>query len=393
MPPIIGFTTRALGGTTGVAHSANDTILALSQAGAMICLRSWRPERLPSEIDGVPMGSWCVHEPPPLTHARAVLLRQAPLASLPARAKRFFSRGWPVEREAMTALEVVNGAGADPIFRHLRPRHAALNILIVRESPRHYSGSARVRETAETMRRYDRLVFVSDVGRNEWIAEAKLDATRTHYVPNCVLEQRAARLTNRREVAARLGYSPGRLHVACVGTIHERKGQDLVLDALAELGPLATSVCVHFIGPLIGEWGRDFAERARRSSVAASCDFAGSVVDPYPHVYAADALVLASRSEAMPRVVLEAMVLGTCVVASDADGMREQIEHGVSGLLFPTGDASALAAHLRNLLEDPETRIALGTAGRARYFERFSRALQITRYAKLLESVLPTSST
>jgi glycosyltransferase involved in cell wall biosynthesis len=67
-----------------------------------------------------------------------------------------------------------------------------------------------------------------------------------------------------------------------------------------------------------------------------------------------NALVLASRSEGRPNVVIEAMAAGVPVVASDIDGVREMIVHGERGLLFPVGDERQLAAHLRRLMDDPE---------------------------------------
>jgi glycosyltransferase involved in cell wall biosynthesis len=67
-----------------------------------------------------------------------------------------------------------------------------------------------------------------------------------------------------------------------------------------------------------------------------------------------NALVLASRSEGRPNVVLEAMAAGVPVVASDIDGVREMIVHGERGLLFPVGDERRLAAHLRRLMDDPD---------------------------------------
>lgn len=71
-----------------------------------------------------------------------------------------------------------------------------------------------------------------------------------------------------------------------------------------------------------------------------------------------------------PTVVLEAMAAGRCVVASDAGGASEIIEDGVSGVLFPSGNADALAHALVRVLSDPHMRIRIGLAGK----ERVARA-------------------
>jgi glycosyltransferase involved in cell wall biosynthesis len=60
------------------------------------------------------------------------------------------------------------------------------------------------------------------------------------------------------------------------------------------------------------------------------------------------------------------MTAGTAVVGSDCGGIAEQIVDGVSGLLFPPGDARALAAALERLLDDPDLRRRIADGGRER---------------------------
>lgn len=73
-----------------------------------------------------------------------------------------------------------------------------------------------------------------------------------------------------------------------------------------------------------------------------------------------DFLVLASRTEAAPRVVLEAMLAGKAVVATNVDGIPTYVHDGVTGLLFPSEDHEALADCLRRLLGDAGLRARLG---------------------------------
>lgn len=73
-----------------------------------------------------------------------------------------------------------------------------------------------------------------------------------------------------------------------------------------------------------------------------------------------------SRWEAFPMVCLEAMALGAPVVASDAGGLAEIVEHERSGLLVPAGDAGALAEAIGRVLADADARARLASAGPAR---------------------------
>jgi glycosyltransferase involved in cell wall biosynthesis len=73
----------------------------------------------------------------------------------------------------------------------------------------------------------------------------------------------------------------------------------------------------------------------------------------------------------------------TPVVASDAGGLPEVVEHGVTGLVVPRGDSSALATAIGALLADPVKRTQMGFAGR----ERALRLFDWDRTAEQLEQI------
>jgi glycosyltransferase involved in cell wall biosynthesis len=132
--------------------------------------------------------------------------------------------------------------------------------------------------------------------------------------------------------------------VTCVGDGAERETLTLLADQLG----LGTGV--RFI-PYIGE-----AERLREQYLAA-----GIVVIP-------------SRTEGVPGVLLEAMALGRVVVASDVGGIPSLIKTGETGILVPPGDPAALAHALAAVIEDPVMATRLSSAalrtGRERTVER-----------------------
>ena len=81
-------------------------------------------------------------------------------------------------------------------------------------------------------------------------------------------------------------------------------------------------------------------------------------------------LVLPSRSEGLPRVVMEAMARGRPVVASDVGGMRELVIEGETGRVVPVGDPGALAKALAETLGDREAAERMGREARRRAEER-----------------------
>ncbi len=86
---------------------------------------------------------------------------------------------------------------------------------------------------------------------------------------------------------------------------------------------------------------------------------------------AADVFTLPSHREGMPRSIIEAMMAGLPVVATNIRGAREEVVDGETGLLVPVGDGVALAAALNRLVADAALRARLGAAGRSRALALF----------------------
>jgi len=100
---------------------------------------------------------------------------------------------------------------------------------------------------------------------------------------------------------------------------------------------------------------------ARRLAIDARLDLPGFVADPFPFLARADLLVLSSRREGLPNALVEAMALGTPVVATDCTGgVRELLQDGRLGPLVPIGNPAALAAAIDTEL----TRLAAGDLDR-----------------------------
>jgi glycosyltransferase involved in cell wall biosynthesis len=89
-----------------------------------------------------------------------------------------------------------------------------------------------------------------------------------------------------------------------------------------------------------------------------------------------DVYVSASRSEAFPLAVLEAMVAGLPVIATAVGGVPEQIEHLRTGILVPPDDPQAIASWLERLRQDPDLRQRLGAAAAERAATEFTLASQ-----------------
>jgi len=174
--------------------------------------------------------------------------------------------------------------------------------------------------------------------------------------------------------------------VTC-GRLEPYKGHHVLLQAVADLG--ADVRCV-----LVGEGPQRqrLEQLAAQLGIAARVEFTG----PLPQAelarrYAeADVFVLASvvlersgKRDVIPNVLAEAMAMRLPVVATSISGIGELVEDGVSGRLVPPNDARALAAVLRQLLDDEALRARLGAGGQEKVAREFDREINIQELARL----------
>lgn len=175
----------------------------------------------------------------------------------------------------------------------------------------------------------------------------------------------------------------GHLIVGTVGSLVKRKAIDHLLNAAARL--VAADI-PEFHLLIVGEGPQRSAleKLANDLDLAHRVTFTGFQKVPLPWVAAMDIFVLPSAKEGLPRVILEAMLLGKPVVASRIIGSRELVIDGETGFLYDYGDIGTLAEHLKQLLEDKNKRSSMGTAGRTRVLGEYS----IEHYVAEVEQVL-----
>lgn len=175
-----------------------------------------------------------------------------------------------------------------------------------------------------------------------------------------------------------------------VGRLKAPKDFSTLVRAVARLEPRSWRLIIVGDGPERPALERQLHAEGLDDAV----EFVGERSDVSELLAGADAFVLSSRSEGMPLSVLEAMAAGLPVVATAVGGVPEVVVHDETGVLVAPGDAEALAAALARLIDDPELRRRLGSAGRsraARHFDlpRFRQAHVELYRAELAERGLP----
>lgn len=174
------------------------------------------------------------------------------------------------------------------------------------------------------------------------------------------------------DVAALAGGTDGVSSLLCVASVTPRKGQDLLLDALAELADRPWRlVCV---GPLRRDPGfvAALAERVARHGLEDRVEFTGPLTGSALETRydAADLAVLVSWAETYGMVVTEALARGIPVLASTAGALPDTLGYAPDGsrpgLLVAPGDRDGLAGALRSWFDDASLRYRLRKSVRER---------------------------
>ncbi len=174
---------------------------------------------------------------------------------------------------------------------------------------------------------------------------------------------------------------PGGTAVGSVGRLDPEKGFETLVRALPALQAEAV---------LVG----DGPDRARLERLAADLGVADRLTvtgwDEHPRRHLASFAVfcLPSRSESFPLTIVEAMLAGLPVVATDVGSVSEAVLDGETGLLVRPDDPDALAAALSRLLEDSTLREEMGRRGRAAALEHLTADRMVAGFHRLYEEIL-----
>jgi glycosyltransferase involved in cell wall biosynthesis len=261
-----------------------------------------------------------------------------------------------------TAL--IDGLIASPSAPQLLPHAGRIHMTVLLHMPLataldtdHDAGAERSERAV--LRAAAGVVVTSEWTRQQVVTRYEVPACRVH-----VAQPGAER------VAAPPRPVPG--HLICVGTLGHHKGQDLLIEALAELGDLDWRCLL--AGPLDRDpdfvrhlrtriTGLGYGHRVRLAGVLTGA--------PLSHAYTtADLLVAPSRSETYGMTVTEALAHGLPVVAAATGGLPEALGAGADGTrpgqLIPPDDPAALATALRDWLSDEHHRRRLRATARQR---------------------------
>jgi glycosyltransferase involved in cell wall biosynthesis len=180
--------------------------------------------------------------------------------------------------------------------------------------------------------------------------------------------------------------------VGLVGRLQPWKGQDRLLKAQALLRERGHRIHTVIVGGdaygLSPEYAGSLASLVSRLGLVHDVTMTGQVADAGPYMSQMDILVNASDPEPFGIVLLEGMARGVAVVAVDAGGPAEFVEHGRTGQLARSGEPEDLADALESLLASPELRRQVAQAGRELFLREFTDVALHERFFGHLEALV-----
>ena len=231
----------------------------------------------------------------------------------------------------------------------------------------------------------DRVVSVSRFSAPQpgpWSAAGRCDVVHSPFDTDRPPPDRQA---CRRTVTAALGVDPATRIVAYFGSLVRRKRPVAFVEAVAALQARAPEVPL--VAPLSGEdlegLAGEVEARAAQLGVARQVRLMGFRYPPESWMAGSDLLLVTAVDEPFGRTLIEAMLLGTPVIAADSGGNPEAIEDGRTGFLVAPDDIASFAARAAELLQDGARWRAISAAAQADARSRFG----LERHAQAIMAI------
>ncbi len=185
-----------------------------------------------------------------------------------------------------------------------------------------------------------------------------------------------------------IGVGNDKFVVGMVGRIEETKGQYLLIEAAQKLKEAGVPARIVFVGHAMEEsYQKELGVMIKDKGLENEITFLGFTKNPHRFMQACDVMVLATKCETFGLVVIEAMQIGTVVVATNQCGPLEIIEDGKSGLLFERDSSDDLFDKLIYLHANRLKCEEIAKGGKERVEKLFSNEKQFKKLSEVLNDI------
>lgn len=269
---------------------------------------------------------------------------------------------------------------------------------LIAQDPSERAPQERLDGEARVMQIADRLIAATPAEEQQLIDYYAADLAKIRVIPPGVDLGRFHPL-DKKEAKQKVGIPCGDANILFVGRIEPLKGVDTLLRAMSvlqERHPAAIqNTCLAIVGG--DPWTDDLdTEMARLQQLRTDLGIHDLVTflgakdqEILPYYYAAaEMVVMPSHYESFGMVALEAMAMGTPVIASEVGGLAHLVQPGINGFHVPSRDPEALAVRILDLLTDKALRQQLGQQART-YAKQYSWESIVARMLDVYQEVAP----
>jgi len=238
----------------------------------------------------------------------------------------------------------------------------------------------------------NRFIVVSEALKKRLIEKHRISSGKVSLIYNGVEIESDTRFRipdTRKKIREELKIPENTMLVGTIGRLVWQKGLPYFLEAVEIItqSPITNHQSPVFLIVGEGELRSELENLAKRLEISDRVIFTGFRKDVKEILAALDILVLASLREGFPMITLEAMAMGEPVVATDIEGIREQVINGETGILVPLKNPQALAEAILRLAQDKELRTRMGLAGRRLVEQKFDIREIIKQHEQLYLSL------
>ncbi|MBI3378883.1 MAG: glycosyltransferase [Nitrospirae bacterium] len=230
-----------------------------------------------------------------------------------------------------------------------------------------------------------KMICVSEGVKNSFIRQG-VDKSKCAVVYNGIAIETVPN-ASRQDIRKTWGIADKDILIGTVGSLIKRKRFRDLIEAFSVI----TKKTEHPVKCMIigkGPEKENLMTKVKERNLDSSIIFTDFQSDAISHINALDIFVLTSKSEGLPRVILEAMLMGKPVIASNVTGCNELVIDGETGFLVPVGKTGAIAAAVLGLIENPALRKQMGENAKERIIRNFSIERYVSGVEKVFEEVL-----
>lgn len=234
--------------------------------------------------------------------------------------------------------------------------------------------------------RYEKVICVSETVMEQAIAGGTPKA-KCVLIENAIDHEQFSRQRSINQAKHEdFGIPESTLLIGSIGRLSAEKGFDLLIDAVASL--IHDGVDLKLVIAGEGPEKESLERQIKNLNMEEHIKLLGFCSNTRSFYESLDIFVLSSHREGLPNVVLEAMAMGTPVVATNVDGVPKIITDGHDGLLTQSINATALSLLIRNVIKDRKLQNSLGTNAKKTICARWTFEHRMIKIATLYNQLL-----